>query len=88
MPALPPGPYTVTFTLSGMTTVTRQAEVQLAQDTVVEATLSVGGVSETVEVTATASLIERDASSVKSSVVLGTDSSSCPSGSSIATCSS
>jgi hypothetical protein len=69
MPALPPGPYTVTFTLSGMTTVTRQAEVQLAQDTMVEATLGVGGVSETVEVTATASLIERDASSVKSSVV-------------------
>ena len=43
MPALPPGLYTVTFTLSGMSTVTRQAEVQLAQDTLVEATLSVGG---------------------------------------------
>ena len=29
LPALPPGDYTVTFTLSGMQTVTRQAQVQL-----------------------------------------------------------
>ncbi|MCU0259192.1 MAG: carboxypeptidase-like regulatory domain-containing protein, partial [Solirubrobacteraceae bacterium] len=33
MPALPPGTYTVEFTLSGMATVTRQVEVQLGQDT-------------------------------------------------------
>jgi hypothetical protein len=69
MPALPPGLYTVTFTLSGMTTVTRQAEVQLAQDTPLDVTLSVGGVEETVEVTATATLIEKDSSAIKSSVV-------------------
>ena len=35
------GDYTVTFTLSGMQTVTRQAQVQLGQDTVVDATLGV-----------------------------------------------
>ena len=55
LPALPPGDYTVTFTLSGMQTVTRQALVQLQQDTVVETTLSVGAVTETVDVVATAS---------------------------------
>ena len=43
LPALPPGNYTVTFTLSGMQTVTRQAQVQLGQDTVVDATLGVQG---------------------------------------------
>lgn len=68
MPALPPGNYTVTFTLAGMTAVTRQAQVVLLRDTAVDATLSVEGVSETVEVTATASLIERDAASIKSAV--------------------
>lgn len=68
MPALPPGNYTITFTLQGMTTVTRQAQVQLAQDTRIEVTLGIEGVTETVEVTAAASLIERDAASIKSSV--------------------
>ncbi len=68
MPALPPGTYTVTFSLMGMTTVTRQAAVQLAQDTVVDATLGVEGVSETVEVTATVSVVERDSAAVSSAV--------------------
>ena len=45
LPALPPGNYTVTFTLSGMQTVTRKAQVQLSQDTVVDAELGVQGVS-------------------------------------------
>ena len=48
LPALPPGNYTVTFTLSGMQTVTRKAQVQLSQDTVVNAELGVQGVSESV----------------------------------------
>ncbi len=52
MPALPPGTYTVEFTLSGMATVTRQVEVQLGQDTTVDVKMSVQGVTETVEVTA------------------------------------
>lgn len=68
MPALPPGNYEVTFTLSGMTTVTRQASVLLQQDTTVDATLGVEGVTETVVVTAAASLVERDAASIKSTV--------------------
>ena len=66
LPALPPGNYTVTFTLSGMQTVTRKAQVQLSQDTVVDAELGVQGVSETVTVTASATLIDKDSASVKS----------------------
>ncbi|MGB2715862.1 MAG: carboxypeptidase regulatory-like domain-containing protein [Vicinamibacterales bacterium] len=68
LPALPPGNYTVTFTLSGMQTVTREAQVQLAQDTVVDATLGIAGVSETVTVAATVSLVERDSATIKSGV--------------------
>ena len=68
LPALPPGNYTLTFVLSGMQTSTRQAQVQLSQDTVVNATLGVGGVEETVTVTATASLIDRETATIKSGV--------------------
>ena len=68
LPALPPGDYKLTFTLQGMQTVTRQAQVQLSQDTTVDAALGVAGVSESVTVTATASLIERDSASIKSGV--------------------
>ena len=48
LPALLPGNYTVTFELQGMQTVTRQAIVQLQVDTTLNATLGVGGVTETV----------------------------------------
>jgi hypothetical protein len=68
LPQLPPGTYTVTFTLSGMQTVTRQAQVQLQVDTTVDATLGVQGVNETVTVTASASLIERESATIKSGV--------------------
>ena len=68
LPALPPGNYTVTFTLSGMQTVERPAIVQLAQTTVVDATLGVGGVSETVTVTASASLIDRTSAELTSAI--------------------
>ncbi|HUR21399.1 MAG TPA: TonB-dependent receptor, partial [Vicinamibacterales bacterium] len=66
--ALPPGEYKVTFTLSGMQTVTRTAQVQLSQDTLINPTLSVQGVTETVNVTATASLIDPGAATIKSGV--------------------
>jgi hypothetical protein len=66
--ALPPGDYTLTFVLSGMQDVTRQAQVQLAQDTVVDATLGLQSITESVEVTATASLVERENASLKSGV--------------------
>ncbi len=59
LPALPPGAYTVTFTLSGMATVTRQVEVQLALETRIDATLGIAGVTEAVEVTASTGLVDR-----------------------------
>jgi hypothetical protein len=69
MPALPPGTYTVAFTLSGMATVTRQVEVQLGQDTNVDVKMAVQGVSETVEVTASITpIIEKDSTALKSAV--------------------
>jgi hypothetical protein len=68
LPALPPGNYTLTFSLTGMQTATRQVLVQLQVEAVADATLGIGGVTETVEVTATASLIDPNAATIKSSV--------------------
>src|SRR5687768_10333062 len=66
LPALPPGSYTVKFNLSGMQNVTRKAEVQLAQETLVEAALGVSGIEENVTVTAEASLIDKGSSTIAS----------------------
>lgn len=69
MPALPPGNYTITFTLSGMTTVEKQALVQLAQDTFINVSMGVQGVTETVTVTAEfVPAIEKDSTAIKSGV--------------------
>jgi hypothetical protein len=68
LPALPPGNYTVTFTLSGMQTVERPAIVQLAQTTVVNATLGIAGLAETVMVTASASLVDRTSAELSSAI--------------------
>src|SRR5688572_24069455 len=68
LPALPPGNYTVRFELQGMQTVTRQALVQLQVEQVADATLGVGGVSETIEVTAATTLVDPNAATIKSAV--------------------
>jgi hypothetical protein len=68
LPALPPGSYTVTFKLTGMQDLTRKAEVLLDQDTVADATMSVGGVSETVVVTAEVSMVDKSSANIKSSL--------------------
>jgi hypothetical protein len=65
LPALPPGNYTLTFTLAGMQTVTRPARVQLEQDTVADITLNIAGATETVQVTADVSLLDKDSSAIK-----------------------
>ena len=65
LPALPPGAYTITFTLSGMQTQTRTAQVQLAQDTVADATLG-AGITESITVTAESSLVDRDSATIAS----------------------
>jgi hypothetical protein len=68
LPALPPGAYSLSFTLSGMQTVTRQANVQLQQETTLDVALGIASVSESVTVTATASLVERESAQIKSGV--------------------
>jgi hypothetical protein len=68
LPALPPGNYQIRFELSGMQTVTRNAVVQLQVDNVLDATLGVGGLTETVEVTAAASLVDPNTATIKSGV--------------------
>ena len=66
LPALPPGSYTVKFELSGMQSLTRKAQVQLGTETAVDAALSVGGVSETVTVSAEASFIDKESATIAS----------------------
>jgi hypothetical protein len=68
LPALPPGDYTVKFELSGMQAVTRQAQVQLNAETVVEATLGVSGITETVEVRATTSIVDTSSAALKDAI--------------------
>jgi hypothetical protein len=68
LPALPPGSYTVKFDLSGMQGVTRKAEVQLAQDTVADASLSIAAITETVTVTAEVSLIDKESAAIASAL--------------------
>jgi hypothetical protein len=67
--ALPPGLCTITYELSGMAKVTKEVLVQLNQDTVVNVTMSVAGVTETVTVSGTiVPVIEKDSAAIKSGV--------------------
>src|ERR1700758_3716671 len=50
---LPPGDYTVTFDLAGMSTVTRKARLELSQTARADAALKVASVAEAITVTAT-----------------------------------
>ena len=59
LPALLPGKYTVTFTLSGMQPVTREADVQLGRETPIEVKLDPKAVTETVTVTAESSMVDK-----------------------------
>ncbi|MGZ4779149.1 MAG: TonB-dependent receptor, partial [Thermoanaerobaculia bacterium] len=52
--ALPPGSYTVSFDLSGMSTVTKTVQVGLSQTARADADMKVSGVAEAIIVTATA----------------------------------
>jgi hypothetical protein len=68
LPALPPGQYVVTFTLAGMTTATRKVAVQLSEVTAADATLGVGGVSESVTVTADTRMIDKTSAAITSGI--------------------
>src|SRR5215471_2431063 len=63
-PALQPGKYTVTFTLSGMQPVTREADVQLGRETPIQVTLDPKAVTETVTVTAESTMVDKTSPSL------------------------
>jgi hypothetical protein len=65
LPALQPGDYTVTFSLAGMETVTRRAQVLLDIETPADVKLGVSGVSESITVTAQATLVNRESTEIK-----------------------
>jgi Carboxypeptidase regulatory-like domain len=66
LPALPPGDYTVTFTLDGMETATRTLQVQLGEVAAGDATLNLKGVTEAVTVTAESPVIDRTSAAITS----------------------
>lgn len=68
LPLLPPGDYTVTFTLSGMDTATRQVTVLLNQTISLDVALSPEAVREEIEVVAEASLLDRTSAEIKSAL--------------------
>ena len=68
LPALVPGNYTLTFSLAGMQTLTRQATVLLGQDTAVDVKLGLEGVSETITVTAEATLVDRQSAAISAAL--------------------
>ena len=68
LPALPPGGYTLTFTLSGMQTATRRPRSSSAQETTADAPLGVGGIEETVTVTAETTLVDKESATLKTGI--------------------
>jgi Carboxypeptidase regulatory-like domain len=68
LPQLPPGDYTVTFTLQGMQTATKKVRVQLAETTTADAAMGLGGVTESVTVTGEVSLVDKASASIVSGI--------------------
>ena len=68
LPALPPGQYVLTFTLSGMQTATKKVNVQLSEITAADAALGVGGLTETVTVTADATIVDKTSAAITSGI--------------------
>src|SRR3954470_4735196 len=66
LPQLPPGDYTVTFTLSGMQTATRKVRVQLAETMTADATLGLASVAESVTVTGEVTVVDKTSASITS----------------------
>jgi hypothetical protein len=68
LPQLPPGDYAVTFTLSGMATATKKVRVQLSEITAADASMGVGGVTESVTVTGEVTLVDKTSASITSGI--------------------
>ena len=67
-PALPPGTYTVTANLQGFSAVAAEAIVTLGKQLTIDLTMKVGGLSETVQVTAESPIIDVKANAVTATV--------------------
>jgi hypothetical protein len=68
LPQLPPGDYTITFTLSGMQTTSKKVRVQLQETTAADATMGLGGLTESVTVTGEVSLVDKASASITSGI--------------------
>jgi hypothetical protein len=68
LPLLPPGKYQVTFSLSGMATVKRGADVVLRQDTILNTSLALESLKGEVTVVAQATMLDTESSALKASV--------------------
>lgn len=68
LPALVPGTYNITFSLSGMQSVTRKTDVLLGQDQAVDVKLGVAAVSENITVTAQATLVNKESTAIQSGI--------------------
>ena len=68
LPLLPPGKYQVTFSLSGMGTVKRAADVVLRQDTILNASLAIETAKGEVTVVAQATMLDTESSALKAAV--------------------
>lgn len=68
LPVLPPGIYTLEFSLAGMETRTRSVQVLLGQDVSVDVSLGIQGVAESITVTAESSLVDPTSTELKSGI--------------------
>jgi hypothetical protein len=68
LPQLVPGKYTLTYSLAGMQTVTRSAQVQLGQDVEADAALGIAGVAENITVTAEATLVDKESTELQTGI--------------------
>jgi hypothetical protein len=68
LPALQPGSYQLTVSLSGMQTVVRKAEALLSENTVADVKLGVQGVAESITVVAESTIVDRESTEIRSSL--------------------
>lgn len=68
LPALVPGTYTLTFSLSGMQSATRKADVILGQEITADSKLGLQGVSETVTVTARQTMVDKENTTLQNGI--------------------
>jgi len=66
LPQLQPGSYTLTFTLSGMQAITKRADAILGQDNAADVKMGVSGVSESITVTASNTLVDKQSTEIQS----------------------